>query len=126
MARPPRTLIEIGTMNLLAASGDRGVRAQIRAARKAGQAVEVFYTLALASLQGAGADGWPNQREYSEFAGITTRQAVRHWQLVAEVFPGEDGPDRVAKLMAVDMKPLLEERGFGAAAAARGDKLSMA
>jgi hypothetical protein len=68
-------------------------------------------TLAMASLNRAGANGWPTQRDYADYAGITELQAIRHWELVREVFPGEDGPERVAKLMAADWGAALLERG---------------
>jgi hypothetical protein len=126
MPRPPRTLIEIGAMNLMAASGDTGVRSQIRSARRAGDAVMVFATLAQAALAGKGESGWPNQREYAEFAGITERQAIRHWELVREVFPGEEGPDRVAKLMAAELGARIQDRGAAVATSAMADRFAIA
>jgi hypothetical protein len=115
MPRLAKTLGEVASMNLLAESGGNGIGAQLKAVKKGAEAATVLACLAIAHLEGAGADGWPAQYEYAAYWKITERQASREWDLIRRAFPGEAGPDRLAKILALDYGPRLQRSGAGAA-----------
>jgi hypothetical protein len=67
--------------------------------------------LAITAERGASADGgWPTQAEYAEYWKMSDRQAQREWKLVKRAFPGEDGPDRLAKAMHANYRARLSEK----------------
>ena len=97
-------------MNLLNDYGT-GISGQLKATKKAAEAVATLACLAIAAEKGGAADGgWPTQAEYAAYWKLSERQAQREWQLVKRAFPGEDGPDRLAKALWVEYRTRLIER----------------
>lgn len=80
-----------------------GLRENVRAVRRAADAVAVIAALAIAWERGAGENGRPTQAEYAEwwrYRGDSGRRHVeREWELVRQAFPGEEGPVRLAELI---------------------------
>jgi hypothetical protein len=115
LRHPPKMLGEVAAVNLLGRAENRGMLAQLRATREGAEAVTAIACLALAAVHGAGAADWPTQYEYAEHWGINLRRAEREWALVRLAFPGERGPDRIARLLMLDYRSRLEEAGAAAA-----------
>ena len=116
LGRPPKTLAEVAGANLLAASDKGGFLSQLRATKEAAEAVSTIGCLAIAHNMGAGEGGrWPTQYEYAAYWKVTLRRAEREWALVRRAFPGEKGPDRMAKIVALEFARRLESSGPGAA-----------
>lgn len=116
MARPARTIGEVAAMNLLAASGDRGIASQLKATKRGASAAVTVACLAIAAINDAAQDGgWPTQADYAEYWRRDLRHTQREWALVREAFPGEDGPDRLARIIALDYRQRLAEDGPTAA-----------
>jgi len=116
MARPARTLGEVAAANLLAASGDTGIVAQMKAVKRGAAAATTLACLAIAAINGAAEDGgWPTQADYSAYWKRDLRHSQREWALVREAFPGEEGPDRLARILALDYRQRLVSDGPSAA-----------
>lgn len=114
--RAARTIGEVGAVNLLAASGDPGMRSQLAAVKHGAEAATTIACLAIAAANGAGTDdGWPTQAEYAAYWKLNQRRAEREWALVRRAFPGEAGPDRLAKLLVADFSARLRSEGPSAA-----------
>jgi hypothetical protein len=92
MARPHKTLGDVAAVNLLA-TGERSVRATMKAAR-----VGVFLWCLARQLEETG--DFPTQAAYAKHWHLNERTAERDWAAFTEVFPGEDGPERLGRWVA--------------------------
>ena len=92
MARSGKTptLAEVAAANLQASG-----RGQIKAMVEAGKAIGIVAALCVCAQRTDG--DWPSQRDYAAYWDMTERTAQREWALVRAAFPGEDGPDRIAR-----------------------------
>ena len=101
---PPRspTLGEVAFRNLQAAGHGR-----IRAMKKASEALTTVSCLAIAASRSE--NGFPTQAEYASYWNQTERSAQRDWQRFREAFPGEDGPERLARALVAEYSRRLAE-----------------
>lgn len=90
-ARSP-TLGEVAFRNLEAAGYGR-----IRAMKKASEALTTVSCLAIAASRSE--NGFPTQAEYAAYWKLSERSAQREWDLFRKAFPGEDSPERLARLV---------------------------
>lgn len=106
MPRPKRqqTLAELAYINLRSDFGG-GLGGTIKASKKASEALTTVACLAIAAHRGAAENGgWPSQAEYARYWKISERQAQREWAVFKQAFPGEDSPERVAKILVNDYR----------------------
>lgn len=98
-AKREQTLAEVAFLNLRSGYGN-GLGGTLKASKKASEALTTAACLAIAAHRGAAADGgWPSQAEYAIYWKISERQAQREWAVFKQAFPGEESPDRLAKLL---------------------------
>jgi hypothetical protein len=98
VARRP-TLITVAIANLLAASDDKGIRAQLRATKEAGVVVGFLVTLAITYRQ-LDRDEFITQLEWAEYGRMDERTAQRYWARFRKAFPHEESPERLARWIA--------------------------
>ncbi len=105
MAKTAMSLSEVAFRNLLAERIEPGQRPglllQAKVAKQAAAACTVLACLAIAAVFGD-VEGWPTQGEYAEYWTVTDRHAQNEWALFRRAFPGEESPDRIAKLMVAE------------------------
>jgi hypothetical protein len=89
MAAPHKTLGDVAAINLLA-TGERSVRATMKAAR-----VGVFLWCLARQFEDTGE--WPTQAAYAEHWRLNERTAERDWAAFHDVFPGEPSPERLGR-----------------------------
>ena len=113
MAARQATLADVAIANLRPQYGT-GRLATLKAMKKAADAIAVAACLAIAAEKGAGRDGdWPTQAEYAAWWKMTDRHAQREWQLFRRAFPGEEGPERLAKWLLTEYGRRLAEGDQG-------------
>jgi hypothetical protein len=52
---------------------------------------------------------WPSQAEYARYWNLKERTAQRHWAQFRDAFPGEETPERLAKLIFAEYQGRLSE-----------------
>lgn len=101
--RPPKTLTEVAYLNLR----NQGI-GPLAAINRAADAIATIGALALARRD---FDHWPTQVEYATFWKVSERTAQREWARVKEAFPGEDGPERLARHVYAELGDRLDNLG---------------
>jgi Txe/YoeB family toxin of Txe-Axe toxin-antitoxin module len=71
----------------------------VRAMKAAADALAIAGALAIAATQ---QDGFPTQAEYANYWKQSERSAQRDWERFRKAFPGEDGPERLARALVTD------------------------
>ncbi|MEJ7788049.1 MAG: hypothetical protein WKF96_24885 [Solirubrobacteraceae bacterium] len=92
------TLIEYAAHHLREHHGQEhgGLRRELRVIRDAGEVCADLWALAFTAVE---LGHWPTQAEYAAHWKITDRTAQRQWARFRLAFPGEESPDRVARLV---------------------------
>ena len=67
----------------------------IRAMKAAADALTTAAALAIAASRSE--NGFPTQAEYAAYWKQSERSAQREWERFRKAFPGQDGPERLAK-----------------------------
>lgn len=102
MATRSPTLGEVAFRNLQAKGYGR-----IRAMKKASEALTTVSCLAIAASRSE--NGFPTQAEYAAYWKQTERSAQRDWERFREAFPGEKGPERLARALVAEYSRRLSE-----------------
>jgi hypothetical protein len=102
MAVRTQTLGEVAFVNLQAKGYGR-----IRAMKKAAEALTTVSCLAIAASRSE--NGFPTQAEYAAYWKQTDRSAQRDWERFREAFPGEKGPERLARWLVSEYGKRLAE-----------------
>lgn len=93
MATRTPTLGEVAYRNLREREG----YGTMRAMKLAADACTTVACLAIAAAHSE--NGFPTQANYAHYWKQSERTAQREWALVKKAFPGEDGPERLARLV---------------------------
>ena len=108
MATRSQTLGEVAFLNLQAKGYGR-----IRAMKKAAEALTTVSCLAIAASRSE--NGFPTQAQYAAYWKQNERSTQRDWERFREAFPGEKGPERLAKALVAEYSRRLsqhEDPGF--------------
>lgn len=97
------TLIEVAFANLRAQG-----YSTIRAVKAASDALTTVGALAIAAAHSD--NGFPTQAEYAAYWKQSERSAQREWRRFKDAFPGEEGPERLARLLVAEYSRRLAER----------------
>jgi hypothetical protein len=80
----------------------------MRAMKGAADALTTAGALAIAASRSE--NGFPTQAEYAAYWKQSERSAQRDWERFRKAFPGEDGPERLARALVADYSRRLAER----------------
>jgi len=97
------TLAEVATQNLRA----QGYGA-MRAMKGAADALATAGCLAIVAAKSD--NGFPTQAGYATYWKQSERSAQREWERFRKAFPGEDGPERLARAIVAEYSRRLAER----------------
>ena len=100
---------------VVAAGRKPGVMDWMRATKLAAAAVSLPVQLAIATEQGAGADGWPTQLEYAAWWKTSERSAQREWATFRKVFGPDADPYELAQLIAANYRTRLRDQDVSVA-----------
>jgi hypothetical protein len=108
----PLPLTAVAFLNLQAA-GEK----KLPAMKHAADAIQPIWGMAFARHK---LDHWPSQAEYAAFYEMSERKAQHEWAAFRRAFPGEQSPERIARLFYAEVGKRVEDHSTALSAAVPG------